>query len=240
MSARRVDINSLDYIFSQMVETMDRSKADIFSISEQNRQSLLQMQKELEIVNSKLNDVLIEGDFLEEETRLSRKRLGDVSKHFNTFTEEQIREAYEQANDLQIKLSINRTEDRQLRERRDDLERRLIELNDSIMHAEQLASQANVVTNYLNSDLKNVKPALQNAILKQDFSLKIIEAQEEERKRVSREIHDGPAQMMANVLVRSDLIERTYREKGVDKALIEIKDLKVMVRSALTEVRRII
>jgi len=240
MSARRVDINSLDYIFSQMVETMDRSKADIFSISEQNRQSLLQMQKELEIVNSKLNDVLIEGDFLEEETRLSRKRLGDVSKHFNTFTEEQIREAYEQANDLQIKLSINRTEDRQLRERRDDLERRLIELNDSIMHAEQLASQANVVTNYLNSDLKNVKPALQNAILKQDFSLKIIEAQEEERKRVSREIHDGPAQMMANVLVRSDLIERTYREKGVDKALIEIKDLKVMVRNALTEVRRII
>src|SRR5690606_11355778 len=134
-------------------------------------------------------------------------------KHFNTFTEEQIREAYEQANDLQIKLSINRTEDRQLRERRDDLERRLRELNDSILHADQLAMQANVVMNYLTSDLKNVGLALETAKLKQDFSLKIIEAQEEERKRLSREIHDGPAQMMANVLVRSDLIERTYREK---------------------------
>ncbi|EPD52210.1 sensor histidine kinase [Paenisporosarcina sp. FSL H8-0542] len=240
MSGKKVDINSLDHIFSQMVETMDRSKNDIFIISEQNRQSLLQMQKELEIVHSKLADVLIEGDLLEEDTRLSRKRLGDVSKHFNTFTEEQVREAYEQANDLQIKLSINRTEDRQLRERRDDLERRLNELNDAILHADQLVTQANVVTNYLTSDLKNVGQALETAKLKQDFSLKIIEAQEEERKRLSREIHDGPAQMMANVLVRSDLIERTYREKGVDQALVEISSLKLMVRNALSEVRRII
>jgi len=240
MSAKKVDINSLDYIFSQMVETMDSSKNDIFIISEQNRQSLLQMQKELEIVHSKLAEVLIEGDILEEETRLSRKRLGDVSKHFNTFSEEQIREAYEQANDLQIKLSINRTEERQLRERRADLERRLTELNESILHADQLATQANVVMNYLTSDLKNVGQALENAKLKQEYSLRIIEAQEEERKKLSREIHDGPAQMMANVLVRSDLIERTYREKGVDQALIEISSLKVMVRSALSEVRRII
>ena len=125
MSGKKVDINSLDYIFSQMVETMNRSKNDIFIISEQNRQSLIQMQKELEIVHSKLADVFTEGNLLIEETRLSRKRLGDVSKHFNTFTEEQVREAYEHANDLQIKLSINRTEDRQLQERRDDLDRRL-------------------------------------------------------------------------------------------------------------------
>ncbi|WP_017380207.1 sensor histidine kinase [Paenisporosarcina sp. TG-14] len=240
MSGKKVDINSLNHIFSQMVQTLDRSKNDIFIISEQNRQSLLQMQKELEIVHSKLAAVLIEGDLLVEETRISRKSLGDVSKHFNTFTEEQVREAYEQANDLQIKLSINRTEDRQLHERRDDLERRLNELNDSILHADQLVGQANVVTNYLTSDLKNVGPALETAKLKQDFSLKIIEAQEEERKRLSREIHDGPAQMMANVLVRSDLIERTYRENGIDEALVEITSLKLMVRNALTEVRRII
>jgi len=240
MSGKTVDINSLNHIFSQMVQTMNRSKNDIFSISEQNRQSLIQMKKEFEIVHSKLAAVLIEGDLLVEETRLSRKSLGDVSKYFNTFSEEQVREAYEQANDLQIKLSINRTEDRQLHERRDDLERRLNELNDAILRADQLGAQANVVTNYLTSDLKNVGPALETAKLKQDFSFKIIEAQEEERKRLSREIHDGPAQMMANVLVRSDLIELTYRENGIDQALVEIKSLKLMVRNALTEVRRII
>ena len=60
--------------------------------------------------------------------------------------------------------------------------------------------------------------ALEQAKIKQDFGMRIIAAQEEERKRFSREIHDGPAQMMANVLMRSDLIERTYREKGIDEA----------------------
>lgn len=34
--------------------------------------------------------------------------------------------------------------------------------------------------------------------------MKIIEAQEQERKKLSREIHDGPAQMLANVMMRSD------------------------------------
>ncbi|MFX3675288.1 MAG: sensor histidine kinase [Paenisporosarcina sp.] len=240
MSGNRVDIKSLDHIFSQMVETMDQSKNDIFIISEQSRQSFEQMKIELEIVRENISIVIIEGDMLEEKTRNSRTRLADVSKNFNSFSEVQVRQAYELANDLQIKLSINRTEEKQLRERRDDLERRLQRLMETIQRAEQLVTQVNVVMNYLTSDLKNVGPALENAKLKQDFSFKIIQAQEEERKRLSREIHDGPAQMMANVLVRSDLIERTYREKGVEKAFEEITDLKVMVRNALSEVRRII
>lgn len=240
MSGNRVDIKSLDHIFSQMVETMDQSKNDIFIISEQSRQSFEQMKKELEIVRESISIVIIEGDLLEEKTRFSRTRLADVSKNFNSFSEVQVRQAYELANDLQIKLSINRTEEKQLRERRDDLERRLQGLLETIKRADQLVTQVNVVMNYLTSDLKNVGQALETAKLKQDFSLKIIQAQEEERKRLSREIHDGPAQMMANVLVRSDLIERTYREKGVEKALAEITDLKIMVRNALSEVRRII
>lgn len=94
--------------------------------------------------------------------------------------------------------------------------------------------------NYLTYDLKHVGPALENAKLKESFSIKIIEATEEERKRISREIHDGPAQMLANVLLRTDLINRTYDEKGVEKALEEILSLKGMVRDALHEVRRII
>ena len=46
--------------------------------------------------------------------------------------------------------------------------------------------------------------------------------------------------MMANVLMRSNLIDRTFREKGAEAALQEISDLKVSVRNALSEVRRII
>ena len=46
--------------------------------------------------------------------------------------------------------------------------------------------------------------------------------------------------MMANVMLRSELIERIHKEEGIDEALKEIRSLKEMVRSSLAEVRRII
>src|SRR6185312_9239339 len=110
----------------------------------------------------------------------------------------------------------------------------------TIDRAESLVSQITIVSNYLVSDIKEIGVALEDAKMKQDFGLRIIEAQEEERKRLSREIHDGPAQLLANVLIRSDLAEKVYREKGPEQSLVEIRSLKEMIRAALYEVRRII
>lgn len=235
-----VDIGSLDVIFHRMIETITNSKNDIFIISEQSRRSFDEMQAELEIIKQQIHLLINESDILEKRTKVAKQRLVEVSRFFDKYTEEQVRDAYESANDLQIRLSLTRSEEKQLREKRDDLERRLRALYDTIQRAEHIVNQVNVVLNYLTSDLKNVTVALEQAKLKQEFGIKIIASQEKERKRLSREIHDGPAQMMANVLMRSNLIERTYKEKGIDAALKEIADLKETVRNALSEVRRII
>ena len=234
------DLKSLDDIFNRMLDTIMSSKDDIFIISEQSRRSFEDMQKELEIVRKQISIVIDDGDALEKSTQLAKQRLVLVSKAFDNYTEEQVREAYETAHDFQVKLSVIRTQEKQLRDKRDDLERRLRGLLDTIERADHIVNQVNVVLNYLTSDLRNVGLALEQAKMKQDFGIRIIAAQEEERKRLSREIHDGPAQMLANVLMRTDLIDRTYREKGIEKALAEIADLKKTVRNALSEVRRII
>ena len=239
-STETFDLKSLDGVFNRMLETIMSSKDDIFIISEQSRRSFEDMQKELEIVRKQISIVIDEGDALEKNTQLAKQRLVLVSKAFNNYTEEQVRDAYETANDFQVKLSVIKTQEKQLRDKRDDLERRLRGLLDTIERADHIVNQVNVVLNYLTSDLKHVGLALEQAKLKQDFGIRIISAQEEERKRLSREIHDGPAQMMANVLMRTDLIERTYREKGIEQAIAEIADLKKTVRNALSEVRRII
>ncbi|HWL26688.1 MAG TPA: sensor histidine kinase [Ureibacillus sp.] len=240
LSNEKIDIASLDVIFNRMIDTITNSKNDIFIISEQSRRNFEQMKIELELIKQKIVITINESDILEQKTKIAKNRLVEVSKYFEKYTEEQVREAYEIANDLQIQLSLARANEKQLREKRDDLERRLRELNDTIDRAEHIVEQVNVVINYLTSDLKNVGKALEKAKLKQEFGIKIIASQEKERKRISREIHDGPAQMMANVLMRSDLIERTYRERGIDAAIREIKELKGTVRDALSEVRRII
>lgn len=223
-----------------MLETIMSSKNDIFIISEQSQRNFEEMQKELAAIREEIAIIIDEADYLEKATQQAKQRLVVVSKSFNTFTEEQVREAYETANSFQIKYLLVQEKEKQLRERRDDLERRMKILYDTIKRADQIVNQVNVVVNYLTSDLKDVGQALEQAKIKQDFGIKIIAAQEEERKRLSREIHDGPAQMMANVLMRSDLIERIYREKGMDAAIQEIAHLKLNVREALSEVRRII
>ncbi|WP_409252032.1 sensor histidine kinase [Bacillus sp. SCS-153A] len=240
MSIKKVNTKMLDNILEQMIDTVGRSKDDVFEIGEQCRQDYESITKELKVIKESVFKVIQEGDELERKSRFARKRLSEVSQHFQKFSEGQVREAYEKAHDLQMKLSLNRQTESRLRERRDDLERRIKNLEDTIDRAEQLNSQISVVLNYLSSDLKQVGAALEDAKERHDFGLRIIEAQEEERKKLSREIHDGPAQMLANVLLRSDLIDRVYRENGPMAALGEIKDLKKMVRSALYEVRRII
>lgn len=240
VKGNKIDIQVLDKIFNSMVETIDSSKNDIFTISEQSRQSFEEMKLELGIVHTKLQDTIQENDMLEVQVKQARARLAEVSQNFRIYSEEQVHQAYNAANTFQIRQSVVQSEEKLLRGRRDDLERNMRGLLDTIEKADQLVNQVNVVLNYLSEDLKDVGPALKNAKMKEDFAIRVIEAQEEERKRISREVHDGPAQMLANVLLRTDLITRSYDEKGVERAIQELRDLKGMVRDTLHEVRRII
>jgi len=240
MAEKTMDIQNLEKIFDNMVNVMDQSKNDIFTISEQSRQAFQEMQTELVIIKEDISRVITEGDYLEDMTRQSRRRLADVSKNFMNYSEEEVRQAYEVANDLLVRLSINRMEEKQLRVRRDELDRRIAALLETIEKADHLVNQVTTVITYLTSDLKKVGEVLETARQKQEFAIQIIQAQEEERKRLSRDIHDGPAQMLANVLLRSGLIEKTFAERGPNDALSELNQLKEMVRNALLEVRRII
>ncbi|MDP4085850.1 MAG: histidine kinase [Bacillota bacterium] len=240
MKIKKFDTETLDEILEKMIETVGNSKDEIFHISEQCRKDFETITAELNSIRLFVYKVIDDGDILEQQVRHARKRLSEVSMNFKQYSESEVRDAYEKAHQLQMDLSINQQQEKQLRDKRDDLERRLLGITETIERAEHLVSQISVVMNYLTSDLKQMGEILEDAKAKQDFGLKIIEAQEDERRRLSREIHDGPAQMLANVMMRSDLIERVYREKGGEEAILEVRSFKKMVRSALYEVRRII
>ncbi len=240
MNKSKMDSKVLDSILMKMLKTVDGSKDEVFQIGEQSRQQYEQLVEELKQIKQQVYEVIELGDKLEVHTRHARNRLSEVSRNFHKFSEEEIRNAYEKAHKLQVELTMIQQREKQLRERRDDLERRLLGLQEIIERSESLVSQITVVLNYLNQDLRQVGLLLADAQAKQDFGLRIIEAQEEERKRVSREIHDGPAQMLANVMMRSELIERIFRDRGAEDGFQEIRNLRQNVRNALYEVRRII
>lgn len=240
MSKHKLTSKALDEIFEKIIGTVGDSKNEVYRLSEDARQEYQQIKEELEVLKGKVLETIEQGDQLETQARLARKRLSDVSRHFQIYSEPEVKDAYEKAHELQTKLLMNQQSEYQLRNRRDELERRLLTLEETIKRADHLVGQISVVLNYLTSDLKQVGEIVEDAIQKEYFGFRIIEAQEEERKRLSREIHDGPAQMLANVMMRSELIDRIYRERSAKEAMEEIRDLRKMVRSALYEVRRII
>lgn len=71
----------------------------------------------------------------------------------------------------------------------------------------------------------------------------MIRAQESERRRLAREVHDGPAQVLANAILSLELIERSLRDQLSNpdvKPFIEIERTKSALREGLTEIRRFI
>lgn len=235
-----IQVNSIERILQNATEVMESSKYQIFEICEAARQEYESLMKELERVFEELDATISNVDRLELEYRRSRARLVEVSRDFHRFGEKDIREAYENATHLQSALSVNREKEANLRSRRDELYKRIRNVERTIERAEALFSQINVVLEYLSGDLNQVSRILESAKNRQMIGLKIILAQEEERKRIAREIHDGPAQSMANLILRTEIAERMLAKGEIAVVKDELGQLKGQVRTELEEIRKII
>ena len=87
-------------------------------------------------------------------------------------------------------------------------EGRLRSLGGTVAKAEQLVSQVGVVLDYLGNEMNTAFAQLETAQNSQVLGAQIIRSQEEERRRVARDIHDGPAQAIANIVFRAEVCER--------------------------------
>ncbi len=236
----RMQVDALDRVLKNAIDVMESSKYQIFEICESVRAEREALNKELQQVIEEASKTIEMVDRFELEYRRSRVRLTEVSRDFKRFNEEDIRAAYEAATGLQTQLATYREKEIYLKARRDDLQKRLKNLDRQMERAETLVSQVNVVLEYLSGDLGQVTRLLESAKNRQLLGLKIILAQEEERKRIAREIHDGLAQNMANVVLRTEIAERMLGKEAYSAVKDELVDLKGQVRGGIEEVRRII
>ncbi|MGO4346865.1 histidine kinase [Paenibacillus sp. FSL A5-0031] len=232
-----VDINR---VIKNAIEVMEDSKYQIYEICESARTELESLEQELEIVLQETVKTIDKVDQLEQDYRRARIRLTEVSRDFVRYKEDDIKSAYEKATQIQLDLMVYREKESYLKARRDDLQKRVRNVENSIERAETIASQINVVLEYLSGDLNQVTRILESAKTRQLLGLKIILAQEEERKRIAREIHDGPAQSLANIVLRTEIAERMLIKQEFVMVQEELVDLKGQVRSGLEEIRKII
>ncbi|MTI68412.1 MAG: GAF domain-containing sensor histidine kinase [Firmicutes bacterium] len=113
--------------------------------------------------------------------------------------------------------------------------------DESIMNS--LASQAAVIldNNILYKDMQNLLNRYKEQNEHLSFlSKKLLKSNEDERKRIAREIHDGPAQYSSNSLLRLELIKKYFEKENYDKYKIELNNLEESLRETLKETRTII
>src|SRR5699024_10687248 len=161
--AQKLEKRALDYIIEDMIDMVQNSKDEIFNISEEARTEYWQLEKELQETREKVAKHISDGDELEQKVQFSRQRLAEVSRDFDQHSENEIREVYEKTHAMQTKLAISRQEEKVLRDKRDELERRLLSLNETIKRAEGLASKISVILNYLSDDFRQVNEMIEEA-----------------------------------------------------------------------------
>src|SRR5699024_11179276 len=116
----------------EMIKVVQNSKDEIFQLTEKSRAEYERLKQELKEIREKVALHIQEGDQLERELNRAKKQLVIVSQDFSKHSEEAIQLVYNEASELQTNLILRRQEEKMLRERRDELERRLQGLDEMI------------------------------------------------------------------------------------------------------------
>jgi two-component system sensor histidine kinase DegS len=76
-------------------------------------------------------------------------------------------------------------------------------------------------------------------ILNEVSTLSLVQAQEDERLRIAREVNDGATQAMTNLMLRAEICSRLI-DRDVNETRTELEGLKAMIKSSLEESRRLV
>lgn len=239
VSNYKLDVANLDRVIKKTIEAINNSKEELFDIAEGARKEHKRLEEDLTLLKEQTKELIKEVELLEKDLKESKRQLMLVSKNHDKNNEEEVRKAYDNADNIRIELVKKREQEQYYIKRRNELEVRLKETIKTVQKADSLISNIGVSLSCLTGDLKDVTLQIEDMQQRQMMGLRIIKAQEEERQRVAREIHDGPAQSMSNIVLKAEICDRLVDLEPA-KAKDELQKLKSVVRDTLNDVRKII
>jgi two-component system sensor histidine kinase DegS len=238
-----LDINALDrvlkQIFKDTLDALERRKMQVYDVLENSRLEVSSLSEKLNGVKKELLDVRAQVDDLSYKGEKAALRLMEIRNNFNKYADGIIKNVYDHTYNLQLEIFKLVEKEKVLEQQCTQFEKSLQQYREIKERAEKIISQVGVVYSFLGSGLNDLSSKIGEYQQAQSLALSIIKVQEEERKRLAREIHDSPAQSMANIVMRA---EYCLKLLDLDPAKVreELVTLQELVRMSLMDVRKII
>ena len=183
-----------------------------------------QAKKELKEVDMLIQQTSVEVDRIMQANSRAVARARQIESSFDTSPREDIKNAYDSLIENQRRLFTMRGQLEKLQSDQKNLAR-LAELYKNIL--DHTAPEEINVAEGLGFD---ASPAPQAMVIS------IIEAQEQERLRLSRQMHDGPAQALTNLVLQAEICERLF-DRDPARAKDELSELKKNVVNTFKSVK---
>lgn len=230
----------LEDIIEKTLKSIEESKDEVFGIVKHVKEEVDFVKKKLYETKENAKKAINDVDRFKIKNQIARNRLAVVSRDFKNFDESDIKNAYKKASDILVEYNKRKFIEKELIEKRNELERRLINTKKILKSGEKLIDKINIAFDFLSNGIMNYnthEPETNED--KINFAIQLLEVREAEKKRISREIHDGPAQSLAGIVFQAEVCSEVLK-KDFDKGLKEIDGLKLTVKDTLKEIRNII
>ena len=199
-------------------------KSPFKQVLEQVRQEYERTQNEIWELDILIRQSSAEVDKLTQRNAQVANRVRQMEESLDTVPRQDIREAYTVAQETQTRLFMMRGQMEQLQAKQQVLERHAAALRLVLEAAGQ----------------ETVKPdgEAEGNDESQGGSgiVRIINAQESERQHLARQMHDGPAQSLTNLILQAEIVERLF-DRDPQRARAELAVLKEAVTQTFQKVR---
>lgn len=227
-------LEQLNQLLEGIVDNLKKGRNDIFEIGEECRKHSANLQLELLELQLETQKVIQEVDHYELLEKQARIRLMTVSRNYKT--EADIKQAYDNASKLQKTFLELRNQEIYLRRRRDEIGRQIKYFEEIARRADNFLSTTGLALKLLQGNIERISGSIEDINRKQQMEMYIIESQEAERRKIARELHDGPAQSLASMIMRLDLVNYLCDDGQIKS---ELKTIKSMGQESLADIRRL-
>jgi two-component system sensor histidine kinase DegS len=192
------------------------------TLKEEIRAELEQSHRELKEISMMIEQSLLEVTKLQQRNSSITQHLQQTQSQFESVSKADVRMAYDAALDAQQRLFIMRGQIEKLHSDQTHIQR-----YSGILAKTQQALEM------LGLKQENNKPGLSD--MAQTVEM-IIQAQESERQKLARQMHDGPAQALSNFILQTEIAMRFF-DNDPSKAKDELSSLKAAATTTFQKVR---